>query len=229
MLCCCKEDASQGAVIVNVNRLEESVEDKAQEPPPEPQKAAKIPLVEPEPLPAPFEWTVTIDKTDGKSLGLGLEVADEKNAMVAKIFPGLVQEYNASAQGNEQIRSRDWIMKVNGTTGGSVESMVSKLRESGKVDLMLMRTPSWTVTVNQEGKDLCDNLKHAEDGVCLIIMDLPEGLIAWNTANPKKIIKRLDRILEVNGTSGKATDMLEMLKVSSNSNMVVMSAPGERV
>jgi len=46
---------------------------------------------------------------------------------------------------------------------------------------------------------------------------------AWNTDNPDQIVKPWDRIVAVDGKSGKAADILKLLKPATNSTNMVLT------
>jgi len=60
------------------------------------------------------------------------------------------------------------------------------------------------------------------DGVCLLIDKVNDGLICeWNKANPDKEVRKDDRVVSVNGTSGNAQELAEVCKRDDVLQMVV--------
>mmetsp|Transcript_84262 Transcript_84262/g.212473 ORF Transcript_84262/g.212473 Transcript_84262/m.212473 type:complete len:138 (+) Transcript_84262:127-540(+) len=74
-------------------------------------------------------------------------------------------------------------------------------------------TTEWTVTLKKkEGTRLGVDVD-VTDGITLQIDTVTAGLLQdWNDANPDKAVKKLDRIISVNGHRGDATKLTDTCK-----------------
>lgn len=175
-------------------------------------------------LPAPAEWTVTLDKPQKTILGVELDLADEEKGFVCAIRPGVIKTYNNSVEDSAQIKPNDWIVKVNGK-GGDL-NIYEQLKGTGKIELKLVRTSSFGINVSQKEIapwSLCT--KVPEHSITLLIVEMPSLLQDFNKANPDKFVRLRDRILTVNGITGKPQEMLKELGIARNLDITILSQP----
>jgi hypothetical protein len=163
------------------------------------------------------EFRVTVEKCGDRVLGLELDLLDGLHAMVCDVRPGLVQDYNAEASPETQVRSRDWIVEVNGVQNNA-HDMHKRLRNDSKISMRIRRTqPSRLRLGPDQAHGLSECLKSASAGIsCLVVEDRDDEL------------KKNDRIVEVNGIIRCTALMMDEIQNASDLQLSVMNPAGYR-
>mmetsp|Transcript_142615 Transcript_142615/g.443575 ORF Transcript_142615/g.443575 Transcript_142615/m.443575 type:complete len:139 (+) Transcript_142615:104-520(+) len=81
----------------------------------------------------------------------------------------------------------------------------------------------WTITVkkSQGGPRLGVDVD-LSDGIVLLIDKVNDGLVnEWNKLNPEKEVRKDDRVVSVNGTSGNAHELADVCKRDEVLQMVI--------
>jgi hypothetical protein len=175
------------------------------------------------------EFSVTVERGPGQILGLELDLLDGLRALVCDVKPGIVADYNAKAPLEAQIKSRDWIIEVNGVRDSS-KYMHHKLKSASKIDMLVRRSQPSSLTLKQDSnRRIAGCLKGAAGGNAiswLIFDDDGDVIREHNRANPKKALKKHDRIVEVNGVAGNTAQMMDQLRKANQLELIIVS-PGD--
>eukprot|EP00440_Ansanella_granifera_P018580 gb/GFBE01020182.1/.p1 GENE.gb/GFBE01020182.1/~~gb/GFBE01020182.1/.p1 ORF type:complete len:332 (+),score=86.86 gb/GFBE01020182.1/:1-996(+) len=171
--------------------------------------------------------TVTIRKAAGESLGLSLDTLDSHALLISAVLDGPVRRYNkATADVQLRVQPGDSLLAVDGAAGSS-EALVSRLKaftseqtcaaEEESLELILQRPRSFTVNIQRAYRPLGLQLEHSGAAASgLLVQAVTPGLLRdWNVANRSSAVKRLDRILRVNGAAGSPETLLGKMKVAA--------------
>jgi len=162
-----------------------------------------------------YEVCFEKDGQGSGSVGVRLDLNDGVRLQVVKILEeGLVAKYNKVATEDRKIRVCDFVTEVNGVVGDA-KAMVSKfVEELGETILSLWIVPAveLVVTLSNQGS-LGVTLFHDTESISMLITDIDEGPISEHnlSAGPEEEIRVLDRIVAVNGTTGKASQLTSAL------------------
>jgi len=167
------------------------------------------------------------------SLGLDIDIVDSVSAVVVGIRPGLVQRWN-SGHPDAALEEGDRIVEINGTFGNAA-MIADHLKRDTEWQLLVQRpvevvvasSQLWRLASSREGGCSCRphglHVGFAEHGTSLMIDKIHEGLMMrWNQANPEQAVKVKDRIIEVNGKRGQASDLVDTLCSSAESLRLVI-------
>jgi len=92
----------------------------------------------------PEPVTVTIPKSNGKTLGLNVSIQEEKvskTIFVSGIQDGAVKEYNADAKG-PMVQANDVIIKVNEVSESAAAMLDEMKKVADSVTLVVVRSPA---------------------------------------------------------------------------------------
>jgi len=139
-----------------------------------------------------------------------------------------VSRANKSVAADCQMQVGDYITHVNGVCGDT-NQMIEELASQLRLDLRLTKPLLFPVQVNKaEGNMGCRISYDADNGASLVVETISEGGIIdrWNSAAmaDQRIIEG-DRIVAVDGTAGKAVDLLEKIQAASGILQLQMSRP----
>lgn len=159
-------------------------------------------------------------------LGMHLDLADGAPVHVCDLLNGLgpVRKYNARALEEARIRPGDYLVGVDGARG-SPPTLLALLRESRSPTLEVARPVRWSARISrQQVETMGLELNYATEGRSLVIDKVLDGAVgAWSASNPKRAIRRQDRIVSVNGAGGSPTELLDMIGASRQEVMLGLS------
>lgn len=156
---------------------------------------------------------VSIDTLPEDGLGLDLDLLDDTGIMVNAVLGGAVHSWNKQADSGLQVRYGDRIVEVNGVRGNSQDHL-DRLKEVESLQLWLKRPVAVRISGNAYFKSIGLVITYAPDGSTLLIQEVKkEGIVVdWNEDNPEFAVHEHDRIVEVNGAAGFATELMELLR-----------------
>jgi len=175
---------------------------------------------------------VTVGASEGDgSLGLDVDIVDSVAVVVTSIYPGRVQRWNIEHP-DAVIEEGDRIVEVNGAVGNAA-LLVERLKMDSVWSILVQRPVEVVVSSDhlwELARDSCCpcrphgvHVGFAERGTSLMIDKIHEGMVKdWNQANPQQVVKVRDRIIEVNGRSGQASDLVQLLSIASESMCLVI-------
>lgn len=159
-------------------------------------------------------FTVRLEKfAQDTPIGLYLDISDGRMLHVCGMRLGSnpAQAYNASVPDHLQIKSGDFVSKVNGASGDA-KQLVEALTTNTSLELQVHRPALYTVKVNKKANGMGLDVNYAMQGKSLVVEGLHEGAIkTWNDQNPHNAISKGDRIVAVDGVEGTAWDLLAKL------------------
>ncbi|CAJ1333011.1 unnamed protein product [Effrenium voratum] len=132
-MCCCTSD--EGQTVEALASPVERLSDK-------PKLAGSDEAKEAEAMASPRndrEFEVVIEKSpDDQRIGLDISVVGGKVLKVWKIKDGLVNEWNKTAPPDQQVRSGDAVVAVNGKRG-SADQLLEQVSKGRKVTILCSR------------------------------------------------------------------------------------------
>mmetsp|Transcript_112515 Transcript_112515/g.217998 ORF Transcript_112515/g.217998 Transcript_112515/m.217998 type:complete len:312 (+) Transcript_112515:57-992(+) len=97
------------------------------------------------------EFEVTVEKQQGESLGLDLDLQDGTYCLVKTVDDGPLQQYNEQVKPTEQIKPGDFVLSVNGET--TPKAMLKKFRGEHKFTMTVRRSTTVYVLVDIQKSD----------------------------------------------------------------------------
>lgn len=193
-------------------------------------------------------WSVAVQKVPGESLGLILDTLDNKALLVCDVLSGPFQRYNESLghDFDHRVQRGDSVVAVSGTSGDS-KALISALQAIDKqspqatteqaethsitLQMTLVRPRSVRIEIPKAYSPVGLELAHTGGAGGLLVKSISSGMVKdWNMARSSKGIRRMDRILEVNGESSSPESLLREIKVAASTGrkleMHVMRYPG---
>mmetsp|Transcript_96862 Transcript_96862/g.312785 ORF Transcript_96862/g.312785 Transcript_96862/m.312785 type:complete len:221 (+) Transcript_96862:1-663(+) len=158
------------------------------------------------------EFTVTATKEPGAPLGLTLDFMDSNTARVVEV----------QSECRVQVRVGDHIVAVNGKRGR--EEIMPRLQQDRELELSVMRPTAFRIRVTK-GDGLGVELAPSGEGLKVLIILGTGAIHDWNEAHPSAMVRPNDRIVKVNRTSGKGSDLLNAIKSADNLALVICPAP----
>mmetsp|Transcript_44501 Transcript_44501/g.123746 ORF Transcript_44501/g.123746 Transcript_44501/m.123746 type:complete len:781 (-) Transcript_44501:238-2580(-) len=159
-------------------------------------------------------YRATIESVPGPDtdLGLDLDLMDRVYARVNGIGAGPFQSYNEKAGPSHRISVDDFIYSVNGCRWA--REFVHQLRRGKTLNLLVKRPLKYTVIVDKKGGSLGLDLWYEHDASpALLVTKVNEGPVSeWNAGHPDRQLERFDRIVGVNGESGSASRLLQLIR-----------------
>eukprot|EP00930_Biecheleria_cincta_P023027 TRINITY_DN16688_c0_g1_i2.p1 TRINITY_DN16688_c0_g1~~TRINITY_DN16688_c0_g1_i2.p1 ORF type:complete len:306 (-),score=49.92 TRINITY_DN16688_c0_g1_i2:516-1433(-) len=170
-------------------------------------------------------WSVAVQITPGEPLGLILDTLDSKALLVCEVLDGPFQRHNETLghDSNRRVQRDDSLVAVGGTMGDS-EALILSLKAMTKQQ----HVPS---TAKQAYAPVGLELAHTCGAGGLLVKSIGSGMVKnWNMAHSSKGMRRMDRIVEVNGESRSTDKLLREIKVAASTGrkleMQVMRYPG---
>lgn len=180
-------------------------------------------------------WSVAVQVTPGESLGLILDTLDSKALLVCEVLDGPFQRYNESLDhdSNRRVQRDDSLVAVDGTMGDS-EALISTLKAMTKrqpgmatakqammssisLEMTFARPRSVWIEIPKAYAPVGLELAHTCGAGGLLVKSISSGMVkTWNMAHSSKGMRRMDRIVEVNGQSGSPENLLREIKVAAN-------------
>lgn len=165
------------------------------------------------------EFHITVDRSEGNSLGIEVEHFTDHLLIVMNIGEGLVKEWNLSNP-SCALEEQDYICAAN-EVSGDVELILDECRLSKPLRLTVRRPKSKPVapSIRDEQFQICldkttgmklgIDVNH-ENGPHLYIESIDVGLVAlWNEQHPEQEVLPDDRIIEVNSKKGDVDLLLQ--------------------
>jgi hypothetical protein len=165
------------------------------------------------------EFEVSVDRSQGQSLGIEVEHYTDSLLVVMSVQEGLIQEFNRENQ-DSALEVDDLIAGANGVTG-DVDNILTECRKTESLRLAVRRPRvktkrpnlvevEYMITLDKtQGSRLGIDVNH-EHGRELFIESIEDGLVRrWNEENPEQKVQPEDRIVEVNGISGEVQKLLQ--------------------
>mmetsp|Transcript_125200 Transcript_125200/g.389753 ORF Transcript_125200/g.389753 Transcript_125200/m.389753 type:complete len:370 (+) Transcript_125200:91-1200(+) len=172
----------------------------------------------------PMKFVAAVDKAANRPAGLDVDIQDGLLALVLAVKPGPIDSYNKTVDPSRQVRRGDFIEWANSFPGDTLE-VPSIMEREERLALTMRRAEELTVLLRRTRSDesLGLLLRERPCGRTLAVVDVDDGLMrAWNEAHPDFEVRPGDRILEVNGQSGKAAELLAALKGSEKIVLTVV-------
>jgi len=178
------------------------------------------------PRPGPFD--LTLEMVPGERLGALLDVLDLKTLRVKELrSEGRLRTYNARAQAHRQVLPGDFIVAVNGTSGGA-EQMVEEMRRSRTWQLRVARKEEFIVELEKTGH-LCLDLQFEKESDCIVIRKIGDvgSVKKYNEglADGEPQVRVGDRIMAVNEVASRAADMIEVIQGEATQLQLTISRP----
>lgn len=145
-------------------------------------------------------------------VGLDLDLLDDTGIMVMAVLGGAAESWNAKADPEHEVRHGDRIMEVNGSRGISRDHL-KLIKDEEKLQMSLKRPRITKISGNTTLKSIGLVITYAPDGYTLLIKQVKPGIVEdWNANNPNLAVRKHDRIVEVNGCPGLATELMELVR-----------------
>jgi len=174
---------------------------------------------------------------DTPGLGLDVDITDGPTLLIDAVREGLVQQWN-SENPAIQVKPHDRIIDVNGIRGES-RDIIEEMSCAPSLTMLLRRPTEFFVSVRKQGEvaTLGLELSYCAGGSTLLVVDVREGLIEkWNKScvdkssseedNATNALNKGDRVVEVNGRSGNAKELFDLLIQSDSLVLKCMKALG---
>jgi len=190
------------------------------------------------------EFTVTMDNTKKKALGLEVDSTDPSNLFVVGVKKGTITDnYNKEAQPDNKLEAGCFITGVtapdaaakgcigggtgNPTATGESKAMEKMIKKNPKkVDLVCRRGTQFRValTVTDKGDIGVEVPKKAAGNSLVVNQVKANGPVeAWNADNPDQLVEAGDRIVAIDGKAGKVADLQKLLKHVDKSARVTLT------
>jgi len=158
------------------------------------------------------EFTATIERAAGCSLGLNLDALDGTSLVVSSVKAGPIRVYNESAEQDEQIQPGDSIVEVNGVRDSS-QALLDRMKLDTALELGIKHPRVLEIGIPRAYGPLGLQVEHAPNGTSLLVKTVNPGLIKdWNLSHRGFGIKRRDRIICVNGLRGNPAELMARMK-----------------
>lgn len=120
---------------------------------------------------------------------------------------------NCMSSQTPDVANMDDAIPISGGDGLSEQAFQKAVRATGHYRVRLNKN---------ESRRLGIDVEHAEDSAILPIVAITGGAAeAWNRANPQRIIRAGDAVVEVNGYRGNAVELLAACKRDAILDMTV--------
>lgn len=145
-------------------------------------------------------------------IGLDADRSDSRTLLVFKVWASEdspVSKYNQKADDERQISVGDFIIAVN-SCGGSAEQLLAELNRSEDPVLTIRRPEVFDVVVERTDDQYGLRCTYAGDGSGppLLIKEVLAGSVRNSVAD----VRQGDRIISVEGQTGTAKELLEIMK-----------------
>jgi len=173
--------------------------------------------------PEPIEFTIEIMKDVNKH-GAGLEIqALDDMLIILKLGDGPIREWNASHDTSLTVSPGDRIVAVN-DVNTDVEALLAAIKSLTSLKIRVRRPAYFRIHIDKAGKGLGAALLVNTDPLgMLTIHQLRDGALKdWNAENPNQQLRSGDRILWVNGVTGKPNSMIAKVKKEAQLDMVLL-------
>mmetsp|Transcript_59281 Transcript_59281/g.117473 ORF Transcript_59281/g.117473 Transcript_59281/m.117473 type:complete len:334 (-) Transcript_59281:39-1040(-) len=183
------------------------------------------------------EFKVTIDNPKKKALGLEVDNLDPAKLFVFNVKKSSVMDRYNEEQPENKIEAGCFITGVTVADDSKGDGKDSSSRGSQAMEKVLKKNPKQVSLVCKRANMFCVPLSLPEKGGIgvqtptsplgnsLLITEVKgNGAVeVWNDANPDQIIETWDRIVAIDGKSGKAAELTKLAKAAQKSANVVIT------
>lgn len=177
-------------------------------------------------------FSVTIEKSPlDMGLGLSMDVSDGVKVHIIDVSTddGAAARYNRKASEEHRIRPGYYVVGVN-SSSGDAKKLLGDMQNADAVTLDIRKPVLWSVTIEKkDGETLGLDLHYELNSKSLVIDNVSEGAVARcnsGQTNPTMEIRRLDRIVAVNGFEGTSLELMDWLATPTVT--LGMSRPARR-
>jgi len=165
---------------------------------------------------------VIVDKSQHGSLGWSVDQTNHDQLVIKDI----VAHQSGAAVLRTQAAAYDRILSVNGLLGCSTE-LCLMLQDNMSLTIQLLRPKIIDVKLEEGDRKPGAVMQYAQDSLGCIIQEIhPGGFLAtWNSLNPSRLVKPMDRIVSVNGRNASAPELAAMLKQGCATSVEVLRYP----
>jgi len=149
-----------------------------------------------------------------EALGVQLDISDGRllHLCAMKSHDCPIASYNKLSSESERLQAGDYIVQVNAVRGNS-RAMMKEVQSSSEICFTVRRPFQFNVEIDKRGGQLGLGLNHVSKATSLVVEAvLPGPVQAWNDAHPEFAVKKGDRIVSVNNTSGQAEGTQALLR-----------------
>jgi len=175
------------------------------------------------------DFAVNIDNPKKQALGLEVDSTDPTNLFVIGVKKGSpVDRYNEE-QTEKKVEAGCFIVGVTGADAGSggSQAMEKILKKNPKqIELVCRRAKTFRIPVTLSGNGTIGvEMPKKPLGNSLFVIKVKAGgaVEAWNADNPEQAVEPGDRIVAVNGKSGKVADLQKLIKAANKSANIVLT------
>mmetsp|Transcript_152874 Transcript_152874/g.388422 ORF Transcript_152874/g.388422 Transcript_152874/m.388422 type:complete len:247 (+) Transcript_152874:97-837(+) len=157
---------------------------------------------------------ILVKESVDEDLGWDLDLLAESRAWVSNVShyqDTPLQRYNASVPPEKQLREGDYIKQVN-QKAGSVEAMMSALKQDLRLEIVVQRPHVYTKTIVKGGQSMGLALVFGPGSASIIIETVKDGVVKQLCPE----VRSGDRITKVNGQTGSADSFLQAMKYSES-------------
>jgi len=159
------------------------------------------------------QFTVTVSRRKGEPFGLDLDLLDGRTAQILEIRAGgAVGRHSTRELPSRRVQPGDFIVSANGVEGDS-QLLLQALKAREVATVGISRPVPFRVTVQRassaEGFGVVLKSAARSGRFSLVVEEIRSGPVAeWNEEHPEVAVRRLDRIVEVNGVEHNTAQML---------------------
>mmetsp|Transcript_129311 Transcript_129311/g.335323 ORF Transcript_129311/g.335323 Transcript_129311/m.335323 type:complete len:247 (-) Transcript_129311:229-969(-) len=157
---------------------------------------------------------ILVKESVDEDLGWDLDLLAESRAWVSNVShyqDTPLQRYNASVPPEKQLREGDYIKQVN-QKAGSVEAMMSALKQDLRLEIVVQRPHVYTKTIVKGGQSMGLALVFGPGSASIIIETVKDGVVKQLCPE----VRSGDRITKVNGQRGTSDSFLQTMKASES-------------
>jgi len=170
------------------------------------------------------EFTVSLTREKGASLGADVDSTDGVTVRVSTVDAGPVQTYNESEEAKDKVNPGDFIVKANKATGASTKIM-KELKDAEALELTIKRSEEFSALLKRSDtrKPLGLEFLKNHDGNDLIVSKVAKGAVTeWNKSNADRKICKGDRIVAVCGKKGTDAELQQELSSAQEAKLTVV-------
>jgi len=192
----------------------------------------------------PGEFNIKIDNQKKKALGIELDSMDPEKLYVTGVKKNSVVDIYNESQLDNKLEPGLFITGVEGpevgsggclgigsskssspaTPSGAMEKILTK--NPNQVDMVCRRAIQFRIAVTlTQDQRLGINVPQKPMGNSLIITSVQANcpVSDWNANNPDQTVEPWDRIIAVNGQSGKVADLQKHIKTAQQSGRIIIT------
>mmetsp|Transcript_37157 Transcript_37157/g.104835 ORF Transcript_37157/g.104835 Transcript_37157/m.104835 type:complete len:288 (+) Transcript_37157:77-940(+) len=171
------------------------------------------------------DYTVAVKKRNGEKWGIDVEIVDNASvpimAIVRNIHPGAFKSFSDAAPDDRKVQVGDAIIEVNGVRDDML-ALLSGVKKNCTLHMTLRRPTEIRVCTTRKGRPLGLDVYHRTSDFGLLVKDVGEGAFAGSD------VCAGDFIIEVNGKSGTAMELMRMIMDAEEIHLLLARYPGPR-